>query len=300
MDHYTEELEHSLPEAAKTHPAGWTKEQLRQCAAELLDEPARYKLYGSYWWGLKHLLRQAQIGPRSAWFHGPCSDEGVRRLSDHGSTVLNLHAALTRARLWDDGLVWLERPEASLCICEWPDGQVELYRLSDTDTGHQLDLFEMAERQERRLQQYLDSVAEFLPRTWRNHGEEALEDHNPDRAVVCYQRMAHLATSRNDRSEAWLLLGMTFDQKKHWNKAVFCYRNLFEKENEHWILGNIAASCFNAGQIREAISWYEQALKHMPGNPEFLAGLAAAHHHLGKMSPATGDRDQLALELAHA
>ena len=300
MDQYTEELELSLPLDAVKRPVSWIKSSLKTCAAGLLAEPARYKLYGSYWWGLKQLLRQHDLGAHDRHHVGgeACSDEPVRKLSDHGSDVLNLHAALVREKLWNDGPAWLERPEAGLCICEWPDGQVELYRLSDTDTGHQLDLFEEASHQEKRLNHYLETVSDYLPRTWRSHGDRALADHNPDRAVVCYQRMAHLAVSRSDRSEAWLLLGMTFDQKAHWHKAIFCYRNLYEKENEHWILGNIAASFFNAGQINEAILHYEQALKQMPGNPEFEAGLEAARIRLH--SHPQHDGDDMQLELAHA
>jgi tetratricopeptide (TPR) repeat protein len=298
MDQYTDELEHTLPEEARRHPATWAKENLRQIAADLLAEPGRYKLFGAYWWGVKHLLRHSGVGPRGAWFRGPYADEAVRGLADHGQPALNLHAALRRVRAWDDGPEWLDRPEADLGICEWSDGQVEMYRLSDTDCGHQLDLFDAADRQEHRRRHYLQTVTEYLPRTWRSHGDRALEDGNPGRAAVCYQRMIHLATSRTDRSEAWLLLGMTYDQMGHFPKAVFCYQNLYEKENEHWILGNIANSHYQAGRIRDAIACYEQALKLMPGNPEFAAGLEAARLKLGRGRPEPGDFRQL--ELAHA
>lgn len=298
MDQYTDALEETLPAEAITHPAGWLKDTLKNLADDLLGEPARYKLFGAYWWEVKHLLRQTRTGPRTAWFRGPCTDEAVRLLSDHGSPQLNLHAALRRSRDWDDGPEWLDRPEADLGICEWLNGQVEMYRLSDTDCGHQLDLFEAADHQEQKRWHYLDSVTEFLPRTWRNHGDRALEDGEYGRAAVCYQRMIHLSTSRTDRSEAWLLLGMTYDQMGHFPKAIFCYQNLYERENEHWILGNIANSCFQAGRVREAFDCFDQALKLMPGNPEFEAGLEAARLKLVQVR-TTGD-DFPQMELAHA
>ncbi len=300
MDHYTAELAASLPTEALRKPVHWVKENLKIIAQDLCREPSGYRLYGCYWWGVKYLLRQSETGSRSAWFRGPCQDEEIRHLTDHGAPALNLHAALEHGRLWDDGPEWLERDDAALGIYEWNNGDVELYRLSDTDTGHQLDLFEMADLQEQRRKRYLETVSVFLPRTWRSHGDRALENADPRRAAVCYQRMIHLSTSHTDRSEAWLLLGMTYDQMGHYPKAIFCYENLYERENEHWILGNIATSHFQAGNTRRSIEYFEQALKLMPGNPEFAAGLEAARLKLGIKASSFENDDHLQLELAHA
>ena len=300
MDLYSNEIERSLPETARHQPAIWIKESLKQLGAELRQCPGRYKLYGCWWWGLKHLLKTMAVGPRSAWYLGPCQDETVRTRIDLGDISLNLQAALERARLWDDGPEWLDRREATRSICEWPDGQVELYQLSDTDAGHQLDLFETITLQEQRLRHYLNSITDFLPRTWRNLGDQAMISQQPARAAVCYQRMLHLSTSQTERSDAWLLLGLCYDQMGHFPKAIFCYKNLFEKDKEDWLLGNIASSCYQAGRIREAIEYWEQALYVMPGNPEFAAGLATARHELDCHSLDFQSNSALQLELAPA
>lgn len=302
MYFYSTEVESTLPEECRTRRAAWIKARLKSIGAELAADRSAYKRYGSYWWGVKALLKRHAVGGKRAWFHGPSADEETRRRSDHGDDALNLQAALNYAELCAPDGQWLQRDEAALHICEWSDGGVELYRLADGDTGRQLDLFAQAERQAERLSQYLGSVADFLPRTWRSKGDRALQNGNLDLAVACYRRMMLLAGDGLDRTEAWLLLGMTFDQKRHFNKAIFCYLNLYEREKQHWLLGNIAASYSQAGKFGAAVDYYEQALRHMPGNPEFEAGLRQNRLRLSRQQeqPPAGRAPEPLLSLVRA
>ena len=280
MYFFTDEVESSLTEEIHKRPMAWLKTSLQTIGSILQDNPSHYKMFGVYWWGVKYLLKHHNIGGKRAWYKGSYSDEIARLNADHGEDILNIQAAQNYASIVRPDNNWLDREESTPHFCEWEDGSVELYQLSDCDTGYQLDLFGNLELQAAKLERYLQSVTDFLPRTWRAKGDRAMQNGNIDLAIACYRRMVLLTGEGMDRTEAWLLLGMTFDQKKHFNKAIFCYMNLYEREKQHWLLGNIAASYSLAGKYRQAVDFYEQALRHMPDNPEFLAGLMSCRQKL--------------------
>ncbi len=62
-------------------------------------------------------------------------------------------------------------------------------------------------------------------------------------------------------------------KNEYLRKALFCYQNAFQRDQEGWIQGLMADAWLEDNEPQEALQCYQAALRSMPGNPEYQAGL---------------------------
>jgi len=272
------ELALTLPEEAKRRPSSWLRAQLSLIAPSLLAYDGSYRSFGSYWWIIKRLLKEGRYG-RRAWFQGSYIDHEADKQTDHGSTVLNLWAAVHYREIHGYDTHSIEE----LHICEWMDGSVSLYKPSDPDAGFQLDLFDSVRKHEESTKRFLLQPEVFLSRPWRERGEKALENQEWLRAIVCFKRSLSGSGSSADHDDAWLFLGQAFTGLGHFHKSYFCFNTLYQRTHEPWVLGLMASSLLDSGDIRKANELYAQAVKLSPGNPEISSGYDHARKLLAQM-----------------
>ena len=226
--------------------------------ANITDQPSCYRNFGGYWQLLKPLL------------YSPKKPEPAEVLP-----VLPAALAYRRLQRIDADLTAHE--ETLYHLWEQPDGRAELISVYDPamegSSEGQLDLFEELDGQEQAARAFLDAPQDFLPRTWRQRGDEAQQEGACHQAVRCYKRSALLSQDMVYRGEMWLAMGLALEMIEHHRKALLCFENAYEKAQEGWILGHIAHSWRMLDRPDQARSYYRAALATMPGNPEYLAAL---------------------------
>lgn len=234
------------------------KSILKGIREEIRENCTAYRNFGGYWKLIKPLVYS-----RSATNFDTC--------------VPVLPAALRYRSEQDIGPNALLHQESLQHIWENPNGEAELISVYDAalegSRAGQLDLFVDLQEQEQASQAFLTAPQEFLPRTWKERGDEMLMTGDCHRAVRCYKRSALLSQDPVYRGEMWLAMGLAYESAEHHRKALLCFSNAYEKAQEGWILGHIAHSCRELGKLSEAKKFYQDALKQMPGNPEYIAAL---------------------------
>ncbi|WP_156810005.1 hypothetical protein [Spirochaeta africana] len=253
----TSELDHILqdwgePSAKQIHRI------LAEIRTGIAEHPTSYRNFGGYWQQIKPLLY-------------------ARKRPTPEQVVPALPAALAYRDLHALGTNLTTHEETLYHLWERGDGRAELISVYDPAMEGaregQLDLFINLEEQEQAAQAFLTAPQDFLPRTWKQHGDQAQMDGDFHRAVRCYKRSALLSQDAIYRGEMWLAMGLALEAAEHHRKALLCFENAYEKAQEGWILGHIAHSWQSLGRIDQARYYYQEALQHMPGNPEYQAAL---------------------------
>jgi tetratricopeptide (TPR) repeat protein len=165
---------------------------------------------------------------------------------------------------------------AEFHIVETSNHHVFAYQLYDADASRQMDLFAAEEEPSPEVQQLLRDPAHFSGTAWLRRADELDSQGEPWRAAAALRRAIGRAVDATDRSRAWLRLGQLFQEHNHVHKAIFCYRNAFERDREGWVQGLMADAWQQAGEPHEALRCYRRALEAMPGNPEYQAGMTRA------------------------
>ena len=241
------------------------KTLLTNIRAEISENTTSYRNFGGYWAELKPLVY-------------------ARKTPSLEQAVPILPAALAYRSIHAIGRHLTSHEESLYHL--WEQDEAELISVYDSalegSREGQLDLFIDMEQQEQEAQAFLTSPQDFLPRTWKEQGDAALMDGEYHRAVRCYKRSALLSQDYIYRGEMWLAMGLAMESAEHHRKALLCFENAYEKAQEGWILGHIAQSWQSLGRLDQARYYYQEALQHMPGNPEYLSALK----QLAKADPA--------------
>jgi len=266
---------------------------LTDLAPRLIAERREHRHFGPYWWWIKPLLKHAP-GARRGWIRGGYQDHTfLAQLSGPRDTTGTPHTTAhepdpTAATAENRRIAWLglHYYEAELVdelptefhIVETVDHHVFAYHLYDADASRQMDLFTADEEPSAEVQQLLRDPARFSGSAWLQRAEELDARGEPWRAAAALRRAIGRSIDTTDRSRAWLRLGQLFQHQNHVHKAIFCYRNAFERDQEGWVQGLMADAWEQAGEPHEALRCYRRALEAMPGNPEYQAGMTRAEH----------------------
>ncbi|MEX0742108.1 MAG: hypothetical protein WD079_04865 [Phycisphaeraceae bacterium] len=267
---------------------------LTDLAPRLIAERREHRHFGPYWWWIKPLLKRVP-GARRGWVRGGYQDRSfLAQLSgrrEAAGTTVTPHttgqapdpAANTeenRQIAWL-GLHYYEAEvvddlPAEFHIVETADHHVFAYQLYDADASRQMDLFAAEEEPSPEVQQLLRDPARFSGTAWLRRADELDAQGEPWRAAAALRRAIGRSIDATDRSRAWLRLGQLLQENHHVHKAIFCYRNAFERDQEGWVQGLMADAWQQAGEPHEALRCYRRALEAMPANPEYQAGMARA------------------------
>ncbi len=253
-------------------------QHLADIAPRVVAERRDYRHFGPYWWWVKRLLA-ATPGTRRAWVRGGYRD---RELLDAltGSDALPEPNEDARWTAW----IALHYYDAELIdeiptdfhIVELPGAGVSAYRVYDADASRQMDLFGEESPATAEVQQLMRDPTTFSATHWMRRADELDAEGETWRAAAALRRAIDRAIDDTDRSRAWLRLGQLFQEHDHVHKAIFCYRNAFEREQEGWVQGLMGDAWHQAGEPHEALRCYRRALETMPGNPEYQAGVERA------------------------
>ena len=254
---------------------------LTDLAPRLTAKRSEHRHFGPYWWWIKPLLKRVP-GTRRGWVRGGYQDRTfLAQLSggradpatatEHDRRIAWLGLRYYEAELVDD-------LPAEFHIVETVDHHVFAYQLYDADASRQMDLFAAEEEPSAEVQQLLRDPARFSGTAWLRRADELDARGEPWRAAAALRRAIGRSIDATDRSRAWLRLGQLFQEQNHVHKAIFCYRNAFERDQEGWVQGLMADAWEQAGEPHEALRCYRRALEAMPGNPEYQAGMARAEH----------------------
>ena len=287
---------------------------LTDLAPRLIAERSEHRHFGPYWWWVKPLLRRLP-GARRGWVRGSYQDrsflsqlvgagagagagadaddrrstaqlESTRKLDPTSKidptpkidptadTKTNRCIAWLGLRYYEAEVV--EGLPAEFHIVETGDHHVFAYQLYDADASRQMDLFAAEEEPSLEVQQLLRDPAHFSGTAWLRRADELDSHGKPWHAAAALRRAIGRAVDATDRSRAWLRLGQLFQEHNHVHKAIFCYRNAFERDQEGWVQGLMADAWQQAGEPHEALRCYRRALEAMPGNPEYQAGMTRA------------------------
>lgn len=271
---------------------------LTDLAPRLIAERREHRHFGPYWWWIKPLVTRLP-GARRGWIRGGYQDRAfLAQLSGQASGQLDGpktggHAHET-AKVPDPAadveenrrIAWLglryyeaelvDDLPAEFHIVESANHQVFAYQLYDADASRQMDLFATDDEPSPEVQQLLQDPARFSGTAWLRRADELDAGGEPWRAAAALRRAIGRSVDATDRSRAWLRLGQLFQEQNHVHKAIFCYRNAFERDQEGWVQGLMADAWQQAGEPHEALRCYRRALEAMPGNPEYQAGMARA------------------------
>ena len=280
------------------------EEALGALAPRLAVERREHRHFGPFWWWIKPLLR-ALPGSRRSWVRGGYRDRalvsGVEGNDDSPlATIPGSEEERTRWIAWL-GLRYYESEivddaPAGFHIVETTPRRVASYQLHDADASHQIDLFEQTVEDSVEVRDLLRDPTRFSASVWLRRADEYLAAGDSWRAASALRRAISHAVDDGDRSRGWLQLGTLFQQMNHVHKAIFCYRNAFEREQEAWVQGLMGEAWMEAGEPHEALPCYRAALEAMPSNPEYRSGLERAEQMLaervGRYNPLP---DRLAL-----
>lgn len=255
------------------------QEELRGLPKRLAEERSEYRHFGPYWWWVKPLVRSAPAARRS-WFRGGFVDRGflgqvepaVPGRAGHGDPQEESRRWIAWLGLQYYRAEILDETPAAMHIVERSDGTAFIYRLYDADASEQIDLFsDPRERKEHR--EFLADPGRFSGSTWLQRADRYINEGDLLRGAASLRRAVDRAISEEDRTTAWIRLGQLFQEHRHTAKAILCYHNAWERDREGWIQGLIAEAYLDNDQPHLALDCYRSALKAMPGNPEYQAGL---------------------------
>lgn len=252
---------------------------LADLAPRLVADRREHLRFGPYWWWIKPLAAQVP-GARRGWIRGGYRDRAIADAAppelpaaaaadDRETTIAWLGLRYYEAELVD-GLA------SAFHVIELPAGEPQVYTLYDADASRQLDLFAETDQPSAEVRHLMQDPARFSAAHWLIRADELEAEGRPWHAAAALRRAVERAVDDTDRSRAWLRLGQLFQTQGHIHKAIFCYRNAFDRDQEGWIQGLMGEAWMEAGDAHEALRCYRAALAAMPGNPEYQAGLNRA------------------------
>ena len=121
--YYSDEDIDSFSKRVTTPQDEYPVRAAKSAANMLKGDPAMYKRYGVYWWGLKALLKKYVHD--GSWYCGPFNDADMQTRADHGSEFRNALAAFVYFEFHP-----LKDPKSQW---EGPDGVIHPYTLIDQD-----------------------------------------------------------------------------------------------------------------------------------------------------------------------
>ncbi len=261
------------------------RQELEDVIPQLLSTPERYRHFGPFWWFVKALLRDHPLTRRS-WLRGSFRDRSITTVCPElPPGAEEFHELLPWLGFRYFHAEMLEESPAEFHIIEAEPGTVRAYVPHDGDAGEQLDLFESAFREAQSRQRLIDP-RQFTGGAWLIEAEKHAAAEDLLRSAAALRRAAARSTVARDRSTAWIRLGQLFQEHRHPAKAIFCYHNAWEREQECWIQGLVAEVHLEEGRPGEALVCYQAALQEMPENPEYLAGATRCEDLLRKQTAA--------------
>jgi tetratricopeptide (TPR) repeat protein len=260
------------------------EERLTELAPRIVAARRDHRHFGPFWWWIKPLLRRMP-GTRGSWvrrgYIDRAADRWGRELPIHvpgGADERSRWIAWLGLRYYDNEIV--DDLPAEFHIIQPADRSVCEYRPYDADASRQLDLFAEPPEPSPELAGLMRDPARFSGSAWLRRADEYEAAGEPWPAAAALRRAIDRAVDDSDRSRAWLRLGQLFQERDHVHKAIFCYRNAFEREHEGWVQGLMGAAWLQAGDPAEALTCYRRALQAMPHNPEYLAGRRRAEREI--------------------
>lgn len=260
----------------------FVSDRLRELAPRLAADRVEYRHFGPYWWWIKPILRGMRQA-KGQWFRGSWIDH---------ATIGSSQLPYPDIRVAAEGICYYDfetvgDQPATFHIVELEEPAI--YRGHDPDAGEQLDLFGTTTGSNRRLATLLADPTQFAASNWWRVADQFSDERQWVRAAAALRRAIEMAHSSDDRLNAWVRLGQLFQDHEHFPKALLCYQHAYSKGRETWVLGLMAELQLQANRPAEAASLYGQALKAMPGNPEYQAGLRRA---LSLVPPTNAIRTQ--------
>lgn len=250
------------------------QDELAALAPRLAQKKNEYRHFGPFWWWIKPLVRRYPSA-RGSWLKGGYVDRGF--LSRMAHLPAPQHQEIPHQEIAWLGLQYyraeiLDDTPAAIHIVEDAGGTVFAYRLYDADASEQIDLFSEPE-EKAELQAFLADPGRFSGSAWLQKADTHIAQGDLLRGSAALRRALDRAVDEQDRTTAWIRLGQLFQEHTHTAKAIFCYHNAWERDREGWIQGLIAEAYLESDQPCEALPCFEAALKAMPGNPEYQAGV---------------------------
>ncbi len=280
------------------------EETLGALTPRLAVERREHRHFGPFWWWIKPLLK-ALPGSRRSWIRGGYRDRTILSEVDYGedSPFSALPGTDEERARW---IAWLglryyeaeiiDDAPAGFHVVETTPRHVTSYQLHDADASHQMDLFQETVEDSIEIRDLMRDPTRFSASVWLRRADEYIVAGDSWKAASALRRAISHAVDDGDRSRGWLQLGTLFQQMRHVHKAIFCYRNAFEREQEAWVQGLMGEAWMEAGEPHEALPCYRAALEAMPHNPEYRSGQKRAEELLaervGRYSPM---QDRLAL-----
>ena len=247
---------------------------LSDLAPRIIAERRDHRHFGPYWWWVKPLFATIP-GARRGWIRGGYRDRAFLETfaapesEDDARWTAWIGLRYFEAELVDD-------LPTEFHIVETPQHEVFAYQLYDADASQQMDPFDAPDEPSPEVRQLMRDPSRFSATSWLHRADELDARGEVWRAAAALRRAIERAVDDTDRSRAWLRLGQLFQEHHHVHKAIFCYRNAFEREQEGWVQGLMGEAWQDAGEPHEALRCYRKALDAMPGNPEYQAGVERA------------------------
>jgi predicted negative regulator of RcsB-dependent stress response len=270
-------------------------DSIHDLAPRIAVKKNEYRHFGPYWWWVKPLIRRSP-GARRSWFRGGYTDRAfMEELDPHvldhpgfstsvtGPSSLTTGTTAAPPAQRDRWLAWLglqyynaetvDDTPAGFHVVQTAHKRVIAYSVYDADASEQLHLFGDAGEADGALSDFLSDPARYTGSTWFHRAEEHAAAGRTHHAAAALRRAIQRAVDGSDRTRAWLRLGQIYQENDHVRKALFCYQNAFQRDQEGWIQGLMADAWLQDNEPQEALQCYQAALHSMPGNPEYQAGL---------------------------
>jgi predicted negative regulator of RcsB-dependent stress response len=255
------------------------EETIHDLAPLIAVKRNEYRHFGPYWWWVKPVLGRSP-GARRSWIRGGYTD---RQYLDTVDRHMLSHPAMDDPERWT---VWLglhyyrtetvDDTPAGFHIVQTGHRSATSYTVYDADASEQLDLFPGDESSHSGLAAFLADPTRYTGSAWLPRAEEYIAAGQPFHGAAALRRAIHRAVDGGDRARAWIRLGQLFQELDHVHKALFCYHNAYQKDEEAWIQGLMADAWMQADEPQEALQCFHAALQAMPGNPEYHAGCERA------------------------
>ncbi len=285
-------------------------QNIRDLTPRIAAKKNEYRHFGPYWWWVKPLLRKSP-GARRSWLKGGYRDRHF--LDSLDPNILDPHllnhpgfSAGDPAPQTTNGqetnrdrqLAWLgfqyyhaeivDDTPAGFHIVQTGHRRVLAYTVYDADASEQLPLFTDPESKDTTVTEFLSDPTRYTGSAWFQRAEEYAAADTPHKAAAALRRAIQRAIDTSDRTRAWIRLGQLYQDNNHIQKALFCYHNAYQKDQEGWIQGLMADAWLQDNDPHQALQCYQAALQTMPGNPEYQAGLERTRRLLTQHGPAHG------------
>jgi tetratricopeptide (TPR) repeat protein len=267
MFFYNSDIDNNLIDEYRLESRKGRQMFLREIAEELQAFPEDYRLFGPYWWFIKEQMRREGIA-RQAWFHvSPGHDEILEQLLAESPAKV-LAAAVQYLRMLQEEPQPLMEEEKIRHLWE-SGGEGRMTAVEDSGFSLQPDLFAELEEHEIHNREFLNMPDNYIPRIWKEKGLLRQDQGRHFAAYRCFRRYLGTAGDDRSRADAWLLIGLLFQNLGHFPKAVFAFSNAYDRDTQDWILAHLAEARIANGELRDGLQLFEQLVRRMPGNPEY-------------------------------